>query len=71
MNKRTLTLKSPITQGVKIDDVVNRNCENCRFFDWQDMLCKHRAPYLGQDGKGNWPAVTVKDWCGQFKRLAF
>lgn len=72
MNRRKLTLKNPIAQGVRLDDVVERKCENCRFFDWANLLCKHRAPYLNHEtGNAVWPTVAESDWCGQFKRLSF
>jgi hypothetical protein len=42
MNRKTLTISTPIKQGVSIDTQIERICVNCRFFDW---VCRKRSPY--------------------------
>lgn len=70
MNKRTLTLKIPVVQGTKLDEIVARKCENCRFYYDEESHCRQRAPYIKTDTfVGIWPTVMPWDWCGQFKRL--
>lgn len=72
MPRRILTVKNLPSQGVPVDTVVERICENCRFLDMQefkDSTCRRRPPFHMQDGNGSWPSVRHDDWCGDFKRL--
>jgi hypothetical protein len=76
MKRKTLTIKAPIPQHIAVDDIIDRVCENCRFFDDvsfgenPENLCRKKAPYLNiETGRGVWPKVYRADWCGDFKRL--
>jgi hypothetical protein len=67
MKRKTLTISTPIKQGVSIDTQIERICVNCRFFDW---VCRKRSPYRDSEtGRAVWPKVDPEDWCGDFKRL--
>ena len=76
MKRRTLTIKTPVSQHIPVDDIIDKVCENCRFFDdisFGDdpkMLCRKKAPYRHfESGEAVWPSVYRADWCGDFKRL--
>lgn len=72
MKRKTLTLFEPVPQGIPVLSVIERICENCRFYDdaQETAVCKKRSPYQNvSTGETSWPAVDFDDWCGDFKRL--
>jgi hypothetical protein len=70
MKRKTLTITTPIKQGVAIDSQIERTCLNCRFYDHELGLCRKRSPYRDiETGLAIWPGVELDDWCGDFKRL--
>lgn len=70
MKRKTLTISTPIKQGVSIDTQIERICVNCRFYDHEIGICRKRSPYINHEtGLAYWPGVEPDDWCGDFKRL--
>lgn len=71
MTRKTLSIKVPTDQGVKLDDVVERICENCRFYGTEfGGECHKRSPFHNQTlNKSFFPPVEKHWWCGDYKRL--
>lgn len=70
MKRKTLTIATPIKQGIPIDAQIERVCLNCRFYDHEAESCKKRSPLRDTEtGWAVWPGVQPDDWCGDFKRL--
>lgn len=70
MKRKTLTISTPIKQGVSIDTQIERICVNCRFYDHEIGICRKRSPYRDfETGLAAWPGIEPDDWCGDFKRL--
>lgn len=75
MTRKVLSIKTPVEQGVKLDDVVQKACMNCRFFQNSETFpdsgeCRRRPPFFHQGKEiSAWPMVNELDWCGEFKRL--
>lgn len=70
MNRKTLTLTQHVPQHIPLDDVIDRICGHCRFYDDAEGLCRKRSPYRDADtGYAIWPVVNDSDWCGDYKRL--
>jgi|DEB19_MinimDraft_3_1074340.scaffolds.fasta_scaffold30500_1 hypothetical protein len=75
MTRKVLSLKHPVTQDVKLDDVTPKACMNCRFFNNSEIFpdsgeCRRRPPFYNVEKQFSaWPMVNELDWCGEFKRL--
>lgn len=69
MTRKTLTIKPDRPQHIPVDQLIERICANCRFYDDGGKLCRKRPPYRDMEtGWGEWPMVDKLSWCGDFKR---